>query len=124
MKAKCYMFLTTLSLILSGRLFAEGEEAVAPDQSFWQTLVMIGIAFLFFYVKFQSARNFFPFHSSTVITNIRSTPTWAPPLDTGAHFPFQLISRIPHLCNAAGFLLESFGAVPEGMGNKAPQVWL
>lgn len=51
MKAKCYLFLTTLSLALSGHLFAEGEEhAPPPDQSFWQTLVMIGIAFLFFYV--------------------------------------------------------------------------
>lgn len=51
MKAKYYLFLTTLSLAASGRLFAEGEENVAPpDQSFWQTLVMIGIAFLFFYV--------------------------------------------------------------------------
>ena len=51
MKAKYYSFLITLSLALSGRLFAEGEEVVSPpDQSFWQTLVMIGIAFLFFYV--------------------------------------------------------------------------
>lgn len=51
MKAKYYLFLTILSLILTGRLFAEGEESVPPpDQSFWQTLVMIGIAFLFFYV--------------------------------------------------------------------------
>jgi preprotein translocase subunit YajC len=52
MKINCFLFLTTLSLFMSGRLFAEGEENVAPpvDQSFWQTLVMIGIAFLFFYV--------------------------------------------------------------------------
>jgi len=53
MKTKYYLFLTTLSLFLSGRLFAEGEEEVLlppSDQSFWQTLVMIGIAFLFFYV--------------------------------------------------------------------------
>lgn len=51
MKAKCYLFLMTLSLMLSGRLFAQGEEPVAPpDQGFWQTLVMIGIAFLFFYI--------------------------------------------------------------------------
>jgi len=51
MKAKWYLFLTTLSLALTGCLFAQ-EEAGAPpaDQSFWQTLVMIGIAFLFFYI--------------------------------------------------------------------------
>jgi preprotein translocase subunit YajC len=52
MRAKYYRLLTILSLILSGSLFAEGEENVPPppDQSFWQTLVMIGIAFLFFYI--------------------------------------------------------------------------
>jgi len=51
MKAKCYLLLTTLFLSLSHCLFAEGEESLPPpDQSFWQTLVMIGIAFLFFYV--------------------------------------------------------------------------
>ncbi len=50
MKAKYYLLLTTLSLALSGRLFAEGENVPPPDQSFWQTIVMIGIAFLFFYV--------------------------------------------------------------------------
>lgn len=50
MKAKYYLFLTTLSLVVSGRLFAEGENMAPPDQSFWQTIVMIGIAFLFFYV--------------------------------------------------------------------------
>ena len=51
MKSKIYLILTTLSLIMSGRLFAEGEDVPPPpDQSFWQTLVMIGIAFLFFYV--------------------------------------------------------------------------
>jgi preprotein translocase subunit YajC len=52
MKTSYYLFLTTLSLALSGRLFAAGEENATPpsDQSFWQTLVMIGIAFIFFYV--------------------------------------------------------------------------
>jgi preprotein translocase subunit YajC len=51
MKAKCYLLLTTLFFFLNDRLFAEGEEHIPPpDQSFWQTLVMIGIAFLFFYV--------------------------------------------------------------------------
>jgi preprotein translocase subunit YajC len=50
MKAKYYLFLTTLSLALTGRLFAQEEAVAPPDQSFWQTLVMIGIAFLFFYV--------------------------------------------------------------------------
>jgi preprotein translocase subunit YajC len=51
MKAKCYLFLTTLSLMVSGCLFAEGEENMPPpDQGYLQTLVMIGIAFLFFWV--------------------------------------------------------------------------
>lgn len=51
MKAKCYLFFTTLFVALNERLLAEGENgAPPPDQSFWQTLVMIGIAFLFFYV--------------------------------------------------------------------------
>jgi preprotein translocase subunit YajC len=50
MKAKYYFFLTTLSLILSNHLFAEGENAPPPDQSFWQTIIMIGIALLFFYI--------------------------------------------------------------------------
>ncbi len=32
-------------------LLAEGEESILPpDQSFWQTLVMLGIAFVFFYL--------------------------------------------------------------------------
>lgn len=51
MQAKYYVVLTTFSLLLSGRLFAEGEEVIPPpDQSMVQTLIMIGIAFLFFYV--------------------------------------------------------------------------
>lgn len=52
MKTKGYLFLTTFSLMLTGRLFAQSDEShiPPPDQSFWQTLVMIGIAFLFFYV--------------------------------------------------------------------------
>ncbi|MFI0436008.1 MAG: preprotein translocase subunit YajC [Parachlamydiaceae bacterium] len=52
MRAKYYLVMTTLSLAFTGRLFAEVDEGfqAPPDQSFWQTLVMIGIAFLFFYV--------------------------------------------------------------------------
>ena len=51
MKAKYYLAMTFLSLGLSGRLFGEGEENLPPpDQSYWQTLVLVGIAFLFFYV--------------------------------------------------------------------------
>ncbi|WP_042282410.1 preprotein translocase subunit YajC [Candidatus Protochlamydia sp. R18] len=51
MKFKLYAFLTTLLFLSNGYLFGEGEDALPPpDQSFWQTLVMIGIAFLFFYV--------------------------------------------------------------------------
>lgn len=52
MKTKCYLLLTALSFGLNGFLFAQGEEEMPlpPDQSFWQTLVMIAIAFMFFYV--------------------------------------------------------------------------
>src|SRR5215204_3067201 len=51
MKEKCYLFLTMLSLTINAHLLAEGENGASPpDQSFWQTLIMIGIAFLFFYV--------------------------------------------------------------------------
>ena len=47
-----YVFFSAVSMMMAGRLFGEGEEAVQqpPDQSFWQTLVMIAIAFLFFYI--------------------------------------------------------------------------
>ena len=40
---------TCLSFLISSPLLAQ-MEGPPPDQSFWQTLVMIGIAFLFFYV--------------------------------------------------------------------------
>lgn len=51
MKAKMTLFLTTLSFFISANLLAQGTDAAPPpDQSFWQTLVMIGIAFMFFYV--------------------------------------------------------------------------
>lgn len=52
MKAKWSMFVTMFYLTMNNMLWAEGEEMLPPpvDQSFWQTLVMIGIAFLFFYV--------------------------------------------------------------------------
>lgn len=43
--------LTALCLLMTHSLFAQTEEVpMPPDQSLWQTLVMIGIAFLFFYV--------------------------------------------------------------------------
>lgn len=52
MKVKFYALSTLFSLILSGRAWgAEGEEALPPpDQSLWQTLIMIGIALAFFYL--------------------------------------------------------------------------
>lgn len=49
MTIKSY-FIIALSFVLNGRLFAEGEGSAPPDQSFWQTLVMIAIAFFFFYL--------------------------------------------------------------------------
>ncbi|MBA2369070.1 MAG: preprotein translocase subunit YajC [Candidatus Protochlamydia sp.] len=51
MKMKLFVLLSMLSLLGNGKVFADEEEAMPPpDQTFWQTLVMIGIAFLFFYV--------------------------------------------------------------------------
>lgn len=51
MTAKYITFLMTFCLLLTGRLFAQVEEPMPPpDQSFLQTLIMIAIAFMFFYV--------------------------------------------------------------------------
>ncbi len=50
MKERYMAALAAIGVFLSGSLFAQEAEAPPPDQSFWQTLVMIGIAFLFFYV--------------------------------------------------------------------------
>ena len=51
MKLKSSLVLTTFFLSLNNLLLAQDETPIPPpDQSFWQTLVMIGIAFLFFYV--------------------------------------------------------------------------
>lgn len=52
MRTTFYGLLSAMTFFLHSGLFAEGEEAVAPpaDQSLWQTLMMIGIAFAFFYV--------------------------------------------------------------------------
>lgn len=49
MKEKLTAF--TFMLLSANHLFAEGEESMMPpDQSLWQTFMMIAIAFLFFYV--------------------------------------------------------------------------
>lgn len=51
MQTKWSIFLTIFSVTFGSYLFAEGEVSLSPpDQSFWQTLVMIAIAFIFFYV--------------------------------------------------------------------------
>lgn len=50
MKNKLTVFMTVLGIFISGTILAQEGEPMPPDQSFWQTLVMIGIAFLFFYV--------------------------------------------------------------------------
>lgn len=42
------VFTATLSL-QQGFLFANNEEMPPPDQNMWQTMIMISIAFLFFY---------------------------------------------------------------------------
>ena len=43
-------FYFTLPLLLSATLFAEEAAPAARSQSMWQTLMMIGIALLFFYL--------------------------------------------------------------------------
>jgi preprotein translocase subunit YajC len=44
-------YLAFLFIFFFNCLFAEGVEDVPPpDQSFWQTLMMIGLAFIFFYL--------------------------------------------------------------------------
>lgn len=48
MKSKLFVFLTAFAF--ANKLFAEGEEVSPPGQNLWQTLIMIGIAFAFFYV--------------------------------------------------------------------------
>jgi preprotein translocase subunit YajC len=50
MKDKLMAMLIPMGIFVSGSLLAQDVEPPPPDQSFWQTLVMIGIAFLFFYV--------------------------------------------------------------------------
>lgn len=48
---KIWMYsLVTVFLTVQGRLLAQAEEAPAPDQGFWQTLVMLGIFIAFFYI--------------------------------------------------------------------------
>jgi len=51
MKFNIGTILSLFGIFSSLSLSAQGAEAAPPpDQSFWQTLVMIGIAFLFFYI--------------------------------------------------------------------------
>lgn len=44
-----FSFLTLLTLTATS-LFAEGEAALPPQQSMWQTVSMVGIALAFFYL--------------------------------------------------------------------------
>lgn len=52
MKTFFYFLVAMQTLVLNGGLFAEGEEAPQPprDQGFSQTLIMIAIALVFFYL--------------------------------------------------------------------------
>jgi len=51
MNTRLFSSFLTLSLTFGTYLMAEAEETIPPpDQSFWQTLVMLGIAFIFFYL--------------------------------------------------------------------------
>jgi preprotein translocase subunit YajC len=48
---RLYTFLTALFFGVQTQLFAQAEEAAPPaDQGFWQTLVMLAIFIVFFYV--------------------------------------------------------------------------
>lgn len=50
MKTCKYYLLTLAALLLEARAFAEGEEVPPPtDYSFYQTLIMFGFVFIFFY---------------------------------------------------------------------------
>lgn len=44
-----FTFLTLLTLTATS-LFAEGEAPMPPQQSMWQTVIMVGIALAFFYL--------------------------------------------------------------------------
>jgi preprotein translocase subunit YajC len=48
MKRMQFVFLSALMWLQQGLLFAEGEE-MPPEQGMWQTMIMVSIAFLFFY---------------------------------------------------------------------------
>jgi preprotein translocase subunit YajC len=50
MNIKLSNLFTVAFLTLNTALFAQTDDVAPPDQGFWQTLVMLGIAFLFFYV--------------------------------------------------------------------------
>ncbi len=52
MKYRHYLSLTAALICYNALLSAQTEEPIgaAPEQSFWQTLVMIGIVFVFFYI--------------------------------------------------------------------------
>lgn len=49
MKKMTVGLFTALLWLQQNALFADGEEALPPDQGMWQTMIMISIAFLFFY---------------------------------------------------------------------------
>ncbi|MEI8366484.1 MAG: preprotein translocase subunit YajC [Parachlamydiaceae bacterium] len=50
MKRICYSLICLQTVIVSSPIFADDGEAVAPrEQGLWQTLIMIGIALVFFY---------------------------------------------------------------------------
>jgi preprotein translocase subunit YajC len=51
MKVKCSILFINMFLFLTNSLFAEAEEMVPPpSQGLWQTAIMIGIFFIFFYL--------------------------------------------------------------------------
>lgn len=50
MQARFFLFFIGIFSTVQNFVFAEGEEAPPADQGFWQTLVMLGIFIVFFYL--------------------------------------------------------------------------
>lgn len=50
MKSRLFLLAASALSFWSSNIYAQGEEGAPPDQGFWQTIIMIAIFFLFFYL--------------------------------------------------------------------------